>query len=484
MLHLPLLRRGRPYCSAERAPLRALGSGEPLVEVSQANPGLIRWDLLRAAESRRALDGVPAAALLAICRRAGRLFAEAALPLDGAEQSPADYLAQVSATTGLPLALCRENLGKIRYVLEHAEVVLAGLTRGLDLAALDRGWALEDGRPVAYLRRADVLGVVLPSNSPGVHGLWLPALALKSPVALRPGAREPWTPYRAAQALLQAGLPPEGVSFYPSGHAGATETLLACGRSLLFGDRSTVAPWRDDPRVEVHGPGWSKVILGADQVARWECHLDVIVTSVLANGGRSCVNASGLWLARAQPPRGREIAEALAARLAAVGPRPLDDPEARLAAIEPAAAARLSEFLDRHLAAGGAEDLTARFRGKGRVAFSGNLAFVLPTVVWCEGPSHPLASTELPFPFVSVVELPADELVRRLGPSLAVTALTEDPGLSRALLESRAIDRLNLGPVPTCEVAWDQPHEGNLFEHLYRRRALQGVGGDVAAGSA
>jgi hypothetical protein len=31
---------------------------------------------------------------------------------------------------------------------------------------------------------------------------------------------------------------------------------------------------------------------------------------------------------------------------------------------------------------------------------------------------------------------------------------------------------LNVGPVPTNFVRWDQPHEGNLFEHLYARRAF------------
>jgi hypothetical protein len=25
-------------------------------------------------------------------------------------------------------------------------------------------------------------------------------------------------------------------------------------------------------------------------------------------------------------------------------------------------------------------------------------------------------------------------------------------------------------------ISWDQPHEGNLFEHLYARRAFQRVG--------
>jgi hypothetical protein len=41
------------------------------------------------------------------------------------------------------------------------------------------------------------------------------------------------------------------------------------------------------------------------------------------------------------------------------------------------------------------------------------------------------------------------------------------------LLASRAGSRLNFGPIPTNQVAWDQPHEGNLFEHLYARRAFQ-----------
>ncbi len=38
------------------------------------------------------------------------------------------------------------------------------------------------------------------------------------------------------------------------------------------------------------------------------------------------------------------------------------------------------------------------------------------------------------------------------------------------------IDRLNIGPVPTYQLSWDQPHEGNLFEHLYRQRAFQLAG--------
>ena len=60
---------------------------------------------------------------------------------------------------------------------------------------------------MSFFPRSDSLGVVLPSNSPGVHSLWIPAVALKTPLVLKPGSVEPWTPYRVIQALIQAGCP-------------------------------------------------------------------------------------------------------------------------------------------------------------------------------------------------------------------------------------------------------------------------------------
>jgi acyl-CoA reductase-like NAD-dependent aldehyde dehydrogenase len=241
---------------------------------------------------------------------------------------------------------------------------------------------------------------------------------------------------------------------------------------MLYGDRSTVDPWRANPAVQIHGPGWSKVVFGADSARDWQQHLDLMVASVADNGGRSCINASGIWT----PANGRSIAEAIAQEFAEITALPLDHPEARLAAMPSRKAAEsLSRAIDAQIAAGGAEDITARFRNGGRLAEADGCWFVLPTVVYCESPHHSLASAEYLFPFVSVVESPQDELLERIGPSLVVTGLTEDPAFRRALLTATNVERLNLAAMPTSKVAWDQPHEGNLFEHLYRQRSFQGV---------
>lgn len=452
MFHIPILRGGRPYRSLDVKPLRDFRTGEIIAEISQANPGLIARDLA----GMRPLK-LSTRELLEIYRRAAPLFVE----------SPEEYIRNLSATCGLPETLCRFNMEKIRTVLEGMESVLAGLTRGLDLSVLDSGLGTQDGRRLSYLPQANVLGAILPSNSPGVHNLWLPAPALKIPVALKPGREEPWTPFRMCQALMAAGLPAEALGFYPSDHAGASEILLRCGRSMLFGDEATVRPWKADPRVQVHGPGWSKVLFGEDQP--WEPYLDLLVTSIAENGGRSCLNASGVWV----PSRGRELAEALAERFARIEALPLDHPDARLAAFpRPQVAHHFSDLIDRHLRVPGAIDLTAKIRGP-RVAEAGGCTFLLPTVIWCEDPDHPLVNTELLFPFASVVEVPRSEMLARIGPTLVATGITEDPAFQRELLDCPWIDRLNLGAIPTSRVSWDQPHEGNLFAHLYRQRAIQ-----------
>jgi len=315
--------------------------------------------------------------------------------------------------------------------------------------------------------------VVLPSNSPGVHSLWLPAIPLKVPLTLKPGSREPWTPLRICQALLQAGCPAEALSYYPTNPSGATEILLRSDRSMMFGDVSTVAAWKDDPRVQIHGPGWSKVLLGADQAARWADYLDVMLDSVAINGGRSCLNASGVWTAA----HGREIAEGLARKMGEIEILPLDHPDAAVAAFsDPQVARRISEQIDQRLEQPGAVDVSAELQGGDRVVQRAGCTFLRPTVIRCDDPEHPLARAEYLFPFVAVVEVPQAEMLRRIGETLVGTAITEDEQFRRELMTARNVDRLNLGAIPTSRVSWDQPHEGNLFEHLYRQRALQSAG--------
>jgi hypothetical protein len=131
------------------------------------------------------------------------------------------------------------------------------------------------------------------------------------------------------------------------------------------------------------------------------------------------------------------------------------------------------------LATPGASDVSLAFRdGVSRKASRDGMNYLLPTIIHTPDFSHPLANREFLFPFASVTEVPQAEMLDLIGPSLVVTAITDDASWIPDLLESPHIDRLNVGPTPTNRVQWDQPHEGNLFEFLYRRRSI-GIAGAV-----
>ena len=112
--------------------------------------------------------------------------------------------------------------------------------------------------------------MVLPSNSPGVHSLWLPIIPLQIGLVLKPGPQEPWTPWRMAQAFFEAGIPREAIALYPGlGEVGAA-VLNNTARSLIFGGTATVEQYAANPGVQVHGPGFSKILIGEDKVDDWE----------------------------------------------------------------------------------------------------------------------------------------------------------------------------------------------------------------------
>jgi acyl-CoA reductase-like NAD-dependent aldehyde dehydrogenase len=470
MLKIPILRHGEPYTSLDVARIPHHQTRELFVEVSNANAGLIRRDLRDQAAIRKQLSQFTTADLVSMCREAADYFLNGSLPLGDEQQDPEQYVQQVSATTGLPFVLVRRNMQKIRSMFAEMENVLNGLTRKISWDVLDRGFGEVEGHAVSFFPYADSVGVVLPNNSPGVHSLWIPAFPLKVPLVLKPGSAEPWTPYRIIQALIRAGAPPAVFSFYPTDHAGAAEILRSCKRGILFGDLSAVGAWENDPAIELHGPGYSKVIIGEDCLSEWEQHLDVIIASIVENGGRSCVNASAVWT----PGRADEISEGLANKLAQIQPKAAEDESAMLAPfVDGNVASRITQIIDQGLTEAGARDVTAAHRKAERLVQWNGCSYLLPTIIHCKNAEHTLANKEFLFPFAAVVEVSANQMIEKLRPSLVVTAITRDPELIQQLVNSPNVDRLNIGPVPTNHVSWDQPHEGNLFEHLYSRRAFQ-----------
>ena len=469
-MHLPVLRWGQPYESLEKDEVVHFSTGEPIATVSRANGGLIQRDARKAWRARQVLREIAIADLIDRVAKAGDLYSNATLPMGSGTQSPDEFVRAQSASTGLPERLCRANMKKNAFVLAEMRRILESLTRGLAMDVLSSGIGEERGVPLSYQAQSPVVGLVLPSNSPGVHTLWLPIVPLQVGLVLKPGPQEPWTPYRMTEAFFQAGIPREAISIYPGGGDVGAAVLDSVDRTMIFGGQATVDRYRGNPRVQPHGPGFSKILIGDDQVDHWEKYLDVMVDSVFQNSGRGCINCSGIWASRHTP----EIADAIARRLAVIAPLPPEHPDASLAAFTvPGAADAISAAIDADVKSPGVTDVTARLRREPRLVKSGRAEYLLPTVLHCASPEPAAANREYMFPFVSVVTCPETQMLESIGATLVCSAITCNPAFRRALLDAVHIDRLNFGPVPTIQLNWLQPHEGNLIDFLFRARAFQ-----------
>lgn len=471
MLEIPVIRWGEPYESMEQQEVLHFATGEPLAKVHQANGGIVKMDMRKAKRARDVLRDIPINELVAMCEKAGDLYMSAELPLGNSTQTPEQFCEIQSASTGLPVHMCRANMNKIAFVLKNMRQILDALTRGLPLEILEKGYG-EEGRGVivSYQATSPVIGLVLPSNSPGVHTLWLPCIPMQVGLVLKPGSSEPWTPYRMASAFTEAGVPKEAISLYPGPHDVGSAVTESCKRVMIFGGQATIDKYAGNPNVQVHGPGFSKILIGDDVVDQWEDHLDLIVDSIFANSGRSCINASAVYASR----HTEEIADAIAQKLGPIEPLPMDDPNAPLAAFTTEGVAEaMNNQIEEGLNEPGVTEVTAKYRNGDRLVKQERFDFLKPTIVHCSDPSAKLANTEYMFPLASVVECPQAKMIKTIGPTLVCTALTNDEKWSRELIDATHIDRLNIGNVRTVQLNWLQPHEGNLVDFLFRSRAFQ-----------
>ncbi|PAW88846.1 MAG: aldehyde dehydrogenase [Pedosphaera sp. Tous-C6FEB] len=470
--HLPVLRLGRNYESLEKFEVKDHKTGEVKALVSNVNAGIVRRDLGKISGARAALKKFTCAQLIEMSAKAGEFFLNGTLPLgdQGHTQSPQQYIETLSCTSGLPWNMVQRNMAKVHFALTNMKFVLNGLSRGLDLGILDAGTGEQFGTKLSYFPTCHALGLVMPSNSPAVNSLWIPAISLKTPVVIKPGKEEPWTPYRLIQAFIAAGVPAEAFGFYPTDHEGAGEILKSTGRSLIFGDKNTMAQYANNPAIQLHGPGWSKFLIGDDCIENWPDYIDVIAGAISDNGGRSCINASAVVV----PKYAAEIAEALAKKIGPFAPARSDDPDARLSGF---ANIKMADFIDAQIDDGlktpGAVDVTAKYRNGPRKAIFEGGTYMRPTIVLCDSFAHPLANKEFLCPYASVVTCPQSEMLHKIGYTLAASVITKDAKFIEAVTDFAEIDRLNIGPVSTMKISWDQPHEGNMFEFLWKRRSIE-----------
>ncbi len=430
MLHIPISRWGEPYKSLDLDKVvhfdyrRSARRGQP----GQRRPRRARHALCPPGPRRAARDPDQGPARHH-ARRPANSTPRPTCRWATARRSPDQFARMQSATTGLPEHMCQFNMEKNQFVLvQHGQDPRLAHARP------------RSRHPLARLRRR---GARRAGQLPGAiagpgHGAAeqlarrAHAVAADHPDAGRPGPQA--RPARAVDALphdaRRSSRPACRSRRSPSTPAWATSAPRCwqhCPRSLIFGGTATVEQYKGNPRVQAHGPGFSKILLGDDKVDEWEKYLDIMVDSVFVNSGRGCINCSGVWASRhgKQDRRGHRREDRPGGAAAAGRPRSRPWPRSRCRARPTPSTARSTQDLkepgvhrhDRQVRRAARQEGTLRLPAADRDL--------------CESPEKAIAKKEYMFPFATVVECPQKDMLETIGPTLVCSAITEDAKFQR-----------------------------------------------------
>jgi acyl-CoA reductase-like NAD-dependent aldehyde dehydrogenase len=427
-------------------------AGNPLAELSLV-PKLF---VTRAMAALHKADTLPVDQRLDALARAGEAYATGTV--DGV--SAADHQFIVSRTSGMPISVVRSAAAGIArsaaeayHSVQHARPVGDVNDWRDPLTRTGRG---------VWTRRGDVFAVHAPGNHPGVHALWLEALALGYRVAVRPSRRDPFTPHRLISALRAAGFGDDQLVLLPTGYDAADEILRGADLAMAYGGEDVMRKYAGESKMLPQGPGRSKILLTAD--VEWREHLDVIVDSISNEGGRGCVNTTAVFVEGDPTP----VAQAVAERLAAIPSLPPEDEDAVLPVLPEADAQTIERYL--------------LIKAAGTVPWLGGVGVVdplgdgsaalRPAVHQLDRPDAAQAGVELAFPCVWFAPWTREAGLEPLRETLVLTAISQDTRLVDALVAEPTISNVYIGNHPTYWIEPGIPHDGYLADFLMRTKAV------------
>jgi acyl-CoA reductase-like NAD-dependent aldehyde dehydrogenase len=451
LLALDALGPAGAYHTQERQTITDV-AGNPLAELSLVP----RLFVTRAMAALHKAETLPVDERLAALARAGE--AHATGTVDGVSADEHQFM--VSRASGMPISVVRSAAeGVARSAVDAYRS--AQYARPLGAVNDWRDPLTRTGSGV-WTRRGDVFAVHAPGNHPGVHALWLEALALGYRVAVRPSRRDPFTPHRLISALRGAGFADDQVVLLPTGYDAADEILRGADLAMVYGGEDVMRKYAAQAKVLPQGPGRSKILLTAD--VDWRDYLDVVVASISHEGGRGCVNTTAVFVEGDPTP----VAQALAERLAAIPSLPPEDEHAVLPVVPLADAQKLERYL---LAK--AAGTVPWLGGDGVVDELGDGSAVLrPAVHQLDRPDAEQAGVELSFPCVWIAPWTPEAGVGPLQETLVLTAITHDTRLVDALVAEPTISNVYVGNHPTYWMEPGIPHDGYLAEFLMRSKAV------------
>ncbi len=415
--------------------VRSPFDGTPVAQVARAGADQLAAAAGGAARAAAAMAALPPSARAEILERACELL----------RARKEEAMERLVAEAGKPVRLARIEAERAVDVLADSAYV----ARYPRLEARDLGGFASGAGRLALVKRVPVGPVlaITPFNFPlnlVAHKLG-PAVAAGCPVVLKPASQTPSPALLLSEVLLEAGLPPEGLSVLPASAADMEPLVRDPRFRLLTFTGSAEVGWALkrtawDRRVALELGGNAAAIVEPDAGDLGEI-AERLAFGAYAFAGQSCISVQRILVHEAvwEPFR----ALAAAATHAVPAGDPADERTVCGPLIDSANAERVARWVEQALAAGG------------RLLAGGARAGNVVTPVLLEGvpPDQPVVADEV-FGPVAVLQRyhhfeEALELVNRSRYGLQTGVFTSDLGKVRRAWDVLEVGGVIQGDMPT-----------------------------------
>ncbi|MEF2482182.1 aldehyde dehydrogenase family protein [Vibrio mimicus] len=360
-----------------------------------------------------------------------------------------DYVMLTHRATGLPKSVIQCSIGYIANALKNiGDTVQLSLPVGMSYDLI--GENAINGTAILS-RKGDVLSVIAAGNGPGLHALWPQAVAMGYKTVVKPSNSEPFTAQRLVKAMILAGLN-DYVSLCCTDHQGTRALIDDTDLSIIYGSKTSVALYANNPNVLVQGPGHSKVVI-TSEIDEDES-IGLAAESIMSLGGAACVSASVVYVEGDVKKYASRLAEFFSNEV--------------LYEQYPKVALEKIEIF---------KTMLEEYQSDGNFGFktiqTDDGTILAPYVDYSLKNCEKLKNRELPFPCVVVLPLNKQTIAKDLKGSLSVSIFSRNKNLIQEILQQPNIGNVYIGAIPTTWMAMNVPHDGYLSEFLVKSRGYR-----------
>lgn len=465
MIFIPAVVNNDPVVTIEqkavvsvRNEVIAHASQFPLIRVNQIKKN--------GEEHFKKFQSLPVREVLEDLKKAGAIFKQMEFQIGEHEIRADDYIRLVSESTGLTANLVKREIDEIADILAHLDDILAVQVPGPLEESLDNNFYLNHGYKTGYFPAGKTLAVKLPGNIPTICLYWLIPFSQKRPVFLIPPQEDYFTHYLLLEAIKKANpLLSSFITFLPSNDQFQAALFDIADQIMIPESASAFVQDSMELLSKTYFIHYGRTKFLITNTYSPE-HADILFRRMTWNDGRTCTGLTSVITTNSIESLTRDLANKL-----------IHYYENRIEESLPAfpldKAIKINEKIDDYISRGDALDIVSQARNKPRLLKVNNRGILFPTVLLIKNRNTEAFGFELPFPFISVIQLETDEEILEFAKnSLILSVLSDRRELISALCSEKSILKVFADAHVERGYNYIDPHEGYMLDFLNQKKAV------------